>query len=207
MSASIFVFSDLHLGLPGAPGMDWALQELETAARLGATTCVCLGDLIDRNANAAEFAPQARAVLDHAVTLFHEVHFLSGNHDTHHTLDFPPEVTVHGTQVHTFQVGKTTVLAAAVASDPDPRRLQLPPRPSDAPFLGLLHSSVTGEFSTGICLPLSVAELQASGADAWILGHVHTPHTLADAPFIGWVGMGHGLLFDPDTCQVTRLCN
>ena len=29
--------------------------------------------------------------------------------------------------------------------------------------------------------------------------------TLADAPFIGWVGMGHGLLFDPDTCHVTRL--
>lgn len=99
------------------------------------------------------------------------------------------------------------MLAAAVAADPDPRRLQLPPRPSDAPFLGLLHSSVTGEFSTGICLPLSVAELQASGADAWILGHVHTPHPLVDAPFIGWVGMGRGLLFDPDTRQVTRLCN
>ena len=50
-----------------------------------------------------------------------------------------------------------------------------------------------------------MAELQACEADAWILGHVHSPHTLADAPFIGWVGMGHGLLFDPDTCQVTRL--
>ena len=205
MLGSIFVFSDLHLGRPGTPGLDWALQELETAASLGATTCVCLGDIIDRNADAAEFVPQARTVMAHAAKLFDEVHFISGNHDTHHTLDFPPEVTVHGSQVHTFQIGTTTVLTAAVATDPDPRCLQLPPRPSDGPFLGLLHSSVTGEFSKGTCLPLSVAQLQACGADAWILGHVHTPHTLADAPFIGWVGMGHGLLFDPDTCHVTRL--
>ena len=205
MPASIFVFADLHLGRPGAPGLDWALQELEVAANSGATACVCLGDIIDRNAEASEFVPQARAVMAHAATLFGEVHFISGNHDTHHNLDFPPEVTVHGTQVHSFRIGNTTVLTAAVATDPDPRRLQLPPRPSDGPVLGLLHSSVTGEFSKGTCLPLSVAELQACEADAWILGHVHTPHTLADAPFIGWVGMGHGLLFDPDTCHVTRL--
>ena len=205
MPASIFVFSDLHLGLPGAPGVDWALQELEVAANRGATACVCLGDIIDRNANSAEFVPQVHTVMAHAVTLFSEVHFISGNHDTHHNLDFPPEVTVHGTQVHTFHIGNTTVLTAAVATDPDPRRLQLPPRRSNRPVLGLLHSSVSGEFSKGTCLPLSVAELQACEADAWILGHVHTPHTLADAPFIGWIGMGHGLLFDPDTCHVTRL--
>lgn len=205
MPASIFVFADLHLGRPGAPGLNWALQELEVAANSGATACVCLGDIIDRNAEASEFVPQARAVMAHAATLFGEVHFISGNHDTHHNLDFPPEVTVHGTQVHTFRIGNTTVLTAAVATDPDPRRLQLPPRRSNGPVLGLLHSSVTGEFSKGTCLPLSVAELQACEADAWILGHVHSPHTLADAPFIGWVGMGHGLLFDPDTCHVTRL--
>ena len=58
MLGSIFVFSDLHLGRPGAPGFDWALQELETAASPGATTCVCLGDIIDRNADAAESAPR-----------------------------------------------------------------------------------------------------------------------------------------------------
>ena len=37
MPASIFVFADLHLGRPGAPGLDWALQELEVAANSGAT--------------------------------------------------------------------------------------------------------------------------------------------------------------------------
>ena len=207
MPASIFVFADLHLGHPDSPGLRWALQELEAAANSGATACVCLGDIIDRNATASECVPQVRTVLDRAVELFNEVHFISGNHDTHHELDFPPEVTVHSTQVHTFQIGETTVLSAAAATDPDLRRLQLPPRPSDAPFLGLLHSSVTGEFSHAICLPPSVDQLRACGADAWILGHVHSPLTLADAPFIGWVGMGNGLLFDPDTCHVTRLPN
>ena len=65
MPASIFVFSDLHLGLPGAPGLDWALQALEVAANSGATACVCLGDIIDRNANSAEFVPQVRLSLIH----------------------------------------------------------------------------------------------------------------------------------------------
>ena len=104
MPASIFVFADLHLGRAGAPGLDWALQALEVAADRGATACVCLGDIIDRNANSAEFVPQVRTVMAHAVTLFSEVHFISGNHDTHHNLDLPPEVTIHGTQVHTFRI-------------------------------------------------------------------------------------------------------
>ena len=127
MPASIFVFADLHLGHPDSPGLRWALQELEAAANSGATACVCLGDIIDRNANSAEFVPQVHTVMAHAVTLFSEVHFISGNHDTHHDLDFPPEVTLHSTQVHTFQIGETTVLSAAAATDPD---LAPPPAPT-----------------------------------------------------------------------------
>ena len=63
MPASIFVFADLHLGRAGAPGLDWALQALEVAANRGATACVCLGDIIDRNANLAEFVPQALSLI------------------------------------------------------------------------------------------------------------------------------------------------
>ena len=65
MPASIFVFADLHLGRPGAPGLDWALQELEVAANSGATACVCLGDIIDRNvARARTFVDQHRTLAD-----------------------------------------------------------------------------------------------------------------------------------------------
>lgn len=200
--ASILIFADLHLGRPGAPGIEWALDVLETT---DADACICLGDIIDRTADAETYVPQAQQIMARAGELFDDAHFISGNHDVHHDLSFPSSVTVHPTDVHAFQCAGAIVVTAAVATDPDPRALTFPVRQSDKPHLGLLHSSATGEFSKGVCLPTTPNQLQACGFDAWILGHVHTPHVLQDNPFIGWVGMGEAVLYDVPTASVTRL--
>ena len=42
-------------------------------------------------------------------------------------------------------------------------------------------------------------------ADAWVLGHVHTPEVLSQDPFIGWVGMGKAVLVDVPSATITRL--
>lgn len=200
--ASILIFADLHLGRPGAPGIEWALDVLETT---DADACICLGDIIDRTADTDTYVPQAQQVMARAGELFDDAHFISGNHDVHHKLSFPSFVTVHSTDVHAFHCAGATVVTAAVAADPDPRKLTFPARQGDGPHLGLLHSSATGEFSKGVCLPTTPNQLQACDFDAWILGHVHTPHVLQNDPFIGWVGMGEAVLYDVPTATLTRL--
>ncbi|MGV0361662.1 metallophosphoesterase family protein [Corynebacterium minutissimum] len=200
--ASILIFADLHLGRPGAPRMEWALNVLETT---DADACICLGDIIDRKADAATYVPQAQQVMARAGELFDDAHFISGNHDVHHKLSFPSSVTVHPTEVHSFHCAGAIIVTAAVAADPDPRMLTFPARQGDGPHLGLLHSSVTGEFSKSVCLPATPEDLQSCGYDAWILGHVHKPRVLAKAPFIGWVGMGNAVLYDVPSASLTYL--
>lgn len=200
--SSILIFADLHLGRPSAPGLHWALDILENTS---AEACIFLGDVIDRDADPAIYVPQTYEVLSRACEHFSEVHFISGNHDVHHELTFPAAATIHSTEVHRFECAGATIVTAAVASDPDPRVLTFPARLHDGPHLGLLHSSVTGEFSRGVCLPITPQELQACGYDAWVLGHVHSPHVLNEEPFIGWVGMGNAVLYDVPSASLTRL--
>ena len=200
--ASILIFADLHLGRPGAPGIEWALNVLETT---DADACVCLGDIIDRTADTDTYVPQAQQVLARAGELFDDAHFISGNHDVHHKLSFPSSVTVHPTEVHSFHCAGAIIVTAAVATDPDPRTLAFPTRGSNEPHVGLLHTSATGEFSKSVCLPATPEDLQSCGYDAWILGHVHKPRVLAKAPFIGWVGMGNAVLYDVPSASLTYL--
>ena len=87
----------------------------------------------------------------------------------------------------------------AVATDPDPREIEIP----SFNGLGLLHTSVHGEFSRKPCLPCKLEDLQESGA-TWVLGHVHKPITLSAEPFIGWTGMRAGVHYDPTTSAVSR---
>lgn len=88
--------------------------------------------------------------------------------------------------------------------DRDPRGLvaRFPAPIEEASNLGLLHTSVTGEFSNNPCLPCTRDELAACGYGAWLLGHVHKRITLSDAPFAGWVGMGRAYLATADGTAV-----
>lgn len=199
--AALAVLADIHLGLPGAPGIDGARELLSRARDTGARSLIIAGDLIDR----AEFSDatfeEAAALIAEARATFSSVDFIAGNHDVHHRLEFPPEVRVHGTEVHSFTRAGIVVHTAAVATDPDPRRLvgDFPVRPQEdvRPHVGILHTSVEGQFSRKPCLPTTPEELLSRGYAAWILGHVHNGATLREAdPYIGWVGMGYATIVD-----------
>ncbi|MCT2338513.1 metallophosphoesterase [Corynebacterium sp. p3-SID1056] len=200
MAAPILVLADIHLGRPqsGAkktgPGISWALDALQRGARAGAGHMVMLGDVIDRKHFTNATFGEVTRFFARACELFDTTVFIAGNHDVHHDLTgvIPRGVTVAGTEPQTIRAGAWALHTAAVEVDRDPRRL-VPslPQPIDAaPNLGLLHTSVTGEYSNNACLPCTVAELEACGYDAWALGHVHERLQLDAAVPIGWVGMG-----------------
>ena len=68
---------------------------------------------------------------------------------------------------------------------------------------GFIGGSLRYSFTRLIPAPYCTFVANILGSLALGLAYGFTQ--LADAPLIGWVGMGHGLLFDPDTCHVTRL--
>lgn len=204
MTAPILVLADIHLGRPQSgvkktgPGIDWALGALQRGARAGAGHMVMLGDVIDRKRFTDATFDEVTRFFNRACELFDTTVFIAGNHDVHHDLSdvIPRGVTVADPRPQTLRAGEWALHTAAVEVDRDPRRLvQSFPAPVDgAPNLGLLHSSVTGEYSNNPCLPCSVAELEACGYDAWALGHVHERLQLEAAVPISWVGMGSASL-------------
>lgn len=208
-SAGIFIFGDLHLGKKKAPSLEWAKQSMAGACELGATVCVCAGDLIHRKLAADDPAhDQAFELMSYAVELFDEVHFIGGNHDVHAEIPLPVGVVKHSTQPHEFECAGAIVHTAAVATDPDPREVKFPVLENvdkRIPHVAILHSSATGEFSKKPCLPISLEQMLSCGYDAWILAHVHTPHMLHENPFIGWVGMESGIIYRPGSGEIIRL--
>lgn len=201
---SVLVLADIHLGRKQhgdkktGPGLPWALDALERGAAAGAGHMVMLGDVIDRKRYTEATYGEVSQFFARGLELFDTVVFSAGNHDVHHDLTgvIPPEVVVAGTEPQTIRAGEWALHTAAVEVDRDPRRLVSSfPEPIDgASNLGLLHTSVTGEYSNHECLPCTVEELANCGYGAWLLGHVHKRVTLSEEPFIGWVGMGQGYL-------------
>lgn len=210
---SILVLGDIHLGLSSGPGIDWALNALSNAHLHGARGFICAGDAIDRARYTDNTFVELNTFFRTAVDLFGPVHFVQGNHDVHHDLDLPSEVTIHSTDAHSFEYHGICVHTASVLSDPDPREvIQDFQRATDSalPRLGVLHTSLTGEYSNKPCLPASLDELLELNLDAWVLAHVHRPIELHADPFIGWVGMGNALVVSPDNdggLTVTRVEN
>lgn len=203
----ILALADIHLGRKQSgdtklgPGLDWALRAMERAADTGSGHLVMLGDIIDRKRFTEHTYAEVDQFFRRGLELFDTVLYTAGNHDAHHTLTLPSGVTVAVPSPATYRAGGWALHTAAVEVDRDPRRLAGSfPAPIDATLnLGLLHSSVTGEYSNNPCLPCTTDELLSLGYDAWLLGHVHQPVTLSQQPFIGWVGMGRALTVSPGT--------
>ncbi|MEH0147601.1 metallophosphoesterase [Corynebacterium sp. Q4381] len=198
----ILALADIHLGRKQhgdkkvGPGIDWALAALERGADAGAGHMIMLGDIIDRKRFTDATYDEVDRFFTRGLELFDTVLFTAGNHDTHHTLDLPAGVTHASTTPATYNLGHWAVHTAAVEVDKDPRKLvpAFPAAVDSRPNLGVLHTSVTGEWSNNPCLPCTVNELDARGYGAWLLGHVHQPVTLRHSPHIGWVGMGRALI-------------
>ncbi|QYH20194.1 metallophosphoesterase [Corynebacterium aquatimens] len=200
MSEPVLVLADIHLGRKQhgdkktGPGIEWALDALERGAASGAQHMVMLGDIIDRKRFTDATYGEVTCFFERGLSLFDDSLFISGNHDVHHDLSgvIPGGVVVAGIQPQTVRAGEWALHTAAVEIDRDPRRLvpEFPAAVEGAPNLGLLHTSVTGEYSNHDCLPCTLEELEQCEYGAWLLGHVHQQVTLASDPFIGWVGMG-----------------
>lgn len=203
-AAPVLVVADIHLGRKQhgdkktGPGIDWALDTLQRGANAGARHLVMLGDVIDRKRFTEATYDEVARFFQRGLELFDTVVFIAGNHDVHHDLSkvVPDGVVVAGIEPQTIRAGEWALHTAAVEVDRDPRQLvsKFPAPVEGLPNLGLLHTSVTGEYSNNPCLPCTQDELAAYGYDAWLLGHVHQRVTLSDAPFVGWVGMGKAYL-------------
>ena len=204
----ILVVADIHLGRKQhgdkktGPGIDWALGTLNRGAEAGARHLVMLGDVIDRKRFTEATYGEVTRFFQCGVELFDTVVFIAGNHDVHHDLSgiIPGDVIVARQEPQTIRAGGWALHTAAVEVDRDPRRLvpEFPAPVEEALDLGLLHTSVTGEYSNNPCLPCTRDELAACGYGAWLLGHVHNRITLSSAPFAGWVGMGRAYLATAD---------
>lgn len=204
----VLVVADIHLGRKQhgdkkiGPGIDWALDTLRRGAEAGARHLVMLGDVIDRKRFTDATYGEVTRFFQRGLELFDTVVFVAGNHDVHHDLTavIPEDVVVAKQEPHTIRAGGWALHTAAVEVDRDPRELvaRFPAPIEEAPNLGLLHTSVTGEYSNNPCLPCTRDELAACGYGAWLLGHVHERITLSSAPFAGWVGMGRAYLATAD---------
>ena len=209
----ILVLADIHLGRKQkddkktGPGIEWALDTLDRGAEAGARHLVMLGDVIDRKRFTDHTYTEVTQFFERGLELFESVVFIAGNHDVHHDLTgvIPEGVIVAGIEPQTIRVGQWALNTAAVEIDRDPRTVvpDFPAPVAGAPNLGLLHSSVTGEYSNHACMPCTVDELTACNYDAWLLGHVHERVVLSSDPFIGWVGMGKALIASFDGGRVT----
>lgn len=213
MEQPVLVLADIHLGRKQkddkktGPGIKWALSALDRGGEAGARHLVMLGDVIDRKQFTEHTYAEVTQFFEHGLELFDSVVFIAGNHDVHHDLAgvIPEGVVVAGIEPQTIRVGQWALHTAAVVVDRDSRRIvsDFPAAVDGAPNLGLLHSSVSGEYSKQECMPCSVDELKSCGYDAWLLGHVHERVVLFNDPFIGWVGMGKALIASLDGGKVS----
>lgn len=198
-------FSDLHLGKKKGPGLAWARSACAGAATRGADVLVCLGDLVDKKKGGPGDIEDAIALFrfiteDLGLPLIH----VWGNHDVGAGIEdtFPAIDGVYrpdGAEIAAITVpGVPAVFHAAnVIADPDPREVVSHfPTAAGPGHVGLLHSEVEGQYTKNPCLPTTVDALLSHRYDTWLLGHVHQPVTLHEAPFIGWVGMASMLELD-----------
>lgn len=202
----VAVIADLHIGRrKKGLKLDCAHRILQSCHDHGAEHLVICGDIIDRRAEDS-YRAEVYELLHSATKQFESTHFIAGNHDVHHELTFPEQVTVHPALPHYFELGDIRAWTCAVEADPDPRVIDYPRRQPDDkdPLLGIVHTSLHGAYSKKVCLPVATDELVSSGFDAWILGHVHTPITEHTNPFVGWVGQGCAVLFNSHDSSLTR---
>ncbi|MDR2850677.1 MAG: DNA repair exonuclease [Desulfovibrio sp.] len=129
-----------------------------------------------------------------------------GNHDPLSsrlaTVALPDNVTVFGTAPESHVVEKQGAVVAVVHGISHERAGESKNLASlfsrnqahDCFQLGVLHCAVTGQTGKDRnYAPCSVADLRASGLDAWALGHVHERCVLSPTPFIAYCGNAQGL--------------
>lgn len=173
-------------------------RTVETAVKLQVDAVILTGDVVDRNDDFFEaYADLQRGtatLAEHRIAVIG----VSGNHDV---LVLPrlaealPEFRLLGQggqwEVHTLEdtagvrvnlLGWSFPQEAVTHS---PLRQSLPPA-SDGLTIGLLHCDRDQHASR--YAPVTSAELAAAPVDAWLLGHIHKPDSLAGDRPMGYLG-------------------
>lgn len=208
---AILLLADTHFGLSRGPGFDWAMQALHVGKTTGCSGFIFAGDAVDRRFINERTHHEFTQFFTTAANFFETSLFIAGNHDVHHDFELPAGVVRAATTPESYAFPDNTIVhTAATLSDPDPRRLvpTFPKKSTKARAnIGVLHTSLVGEHSKSECLPTTPFELDAHGYDAWLLAHVHQPLTVNCATPSRWIGMGTGLIFDPQDRSVHDLAD
>jgi len=195
--------SDLHIGaeLKGAELFDPveapydAIEEMTARIERGRYDAVIIaGDVYDRSAEGKRPVRTFRRILERFEAVDLPVALISGNHDAEDKL-FARTETTPNTWVARAKAPTTLVwhdLGVAVHAqsikDPDePRDLAAgyPAAIAGLRNIGVLHTSLTGEFSRRDLAPTTLDVLEAKGYDYWALGHVHNRMVWGNASFCG----------------------
>ena len=124
-----------------------------------------------------------------------------GNHDVGsgllpHFPELPGGYRPRGVGIEQIRIPDVPLVfhAVNVVTDPDPRELlQDLPEVAEPGQVGVLHTAVEGQYTNNACLPTTTGHLLSRGYGACLLGHIHSPMTLNEDPWIGWIGMGRML--------------
>lgn len=166
---------------------------------------VLAGDIYNQEIHSVRAQLALRDGYEKLARLGIRVFWAHGNHDPADSrlgsVRMPENVTIFGTGVESHPLEKDGRQVAIIhgishASQREERnlaRLFARSGNDDCFELGVLHCTVDGESKADRYAPCSLADLQASGLDAWALGHVHSMRELSRSPFVAYSGSAQGL--------------
>ncbi|NLS09883.1 hypothetical protein HGQ17_07680 [Nesterenkonia sp. MY13] len=213
---TLALISDLHIGAPvkglGLPAEQARAEAYQAIASMqdevlgsGADAVLCAGDIFDRH----DHSEQALQIAEDLFAGFDAAGLpaalIGGNHDVESPLTarlrLPDsaqwvgqgELGLEGPGTVVWEQWRIAVHGQAVRDKDELRDLAAGyPKPVEGMWnLGLLHTSLTGQWSNRSCAPTTLETLYAAGYDSWILGHVHQPMVMASRPLIAYPGSVH----------------
>jgi len=210
--ARIALVSDLHIGPYAAPGKTptpylWVEEFTSHIVNASPDLILIAGDIFDRRDGNENAVQAAQRMFDRFTEGGRPVAVIAGNHDAavpeaygtvvarDDLIVFPADAPA--TQVVSLQTANSTrriALHGVSVQEPDDLRDVVPLYPApvaDAFNIGMMHSSLGGEWSNRACLPAAPHSLVQLGYDVWILGHVHEQRFVHEDPLVLYPGGAH----------------
>jgi DNA repair exonuclease SbcCD nuclease subunit len=215
MPMKLLAVGDMHLGrrparLPEelfaeadalSPAGAWR-RLVERAIEANVDAVVMAGDVVEREEDFYEAYRGLRQGVEKLADAGVRVLGVAGNHDVHVLPRLAEqlagfELIGRAGQWQQCQLqarGETLTLHGWSFNERQVHRSPLAgwrPQPGPGPNLGLLHCDLDAAGSS--YAPVTSAELQNAGLDAWLLGHIHKPHPLSPERPVGYLGSVSGL--------------
>ena len=195
--------SDLHIGAVLQDGERFdpveapydAIEAMAAAVESGGYDAVIIaGDVYDRSATGERPVRTFRGILERFEAAGLPVALISGNHDAEDRLFAAlrptPNVWIapaDAPQTHVWHDLGVAVHAQSITDPNEPRDLAAgyPAALAGVRNVGVLHTSLTGQFSRRELAPTSLETLASKHYDYWALGHVHNRMVWGNVSFCG----------------------